>query len=141
MDAAENCENLLIAYYYQSDLKRLKQAYPSAVVMDKAGTCVAPFNAGKIPILLAHPESAGMGLNLQQGAHSIVFFSLLWNLEAYQQFIGRLYRQGQTHAVTVNHIVCRGTIEQKIALALRSKAETQDEFLDYLKQLPEDIAA
>ena len=141
VDAAEGCENLLIAYYYQSDLKRLKQAYPQAVVMDKAGACVEPFNAGKIPILLAHPASAGMGLNLQQGAHTVVFFSLLWHLEAYQQFIGRLYRQGQTHAVTVNHIVCRGTIEAKIARGLRSKAETQNEFLDYLKQTPKEIAA
>lgn len=137
VSAAEGNENLLVAYYYQSDLRRLKEAFPQAVVMDKAGQCIQPFNEGKIPLLLAHPVSAGMGLNLQRGASTIVFFSLLWSLEAYQQFIGRLYRQGQQNGVTVNHIVCKGTIEARVALALRANAETQQDFINALRQVPE----
>lgn len=137
--AAEGAENLLVAYYYQSDLKRLQERFPQAVVMDKAGDCVRPFNEGKIPILLAHPLSAGMGLNLQRGSSTVVFFSLLWNLEAYQQFIGRLYRQGQTRGVTVNHIVCDGTIEARVARRLRANAATQQEFIDALRQIPNQL--
>lgn len=136
VEAAEGSENLLIAYYYQSDLKRLKAAFPHAIVMDKKGECVAPFNAGHIPLLLAHPDSAGMGLNLQRGASTIVFFSLLWNLESYQQFVGRLYRQGQTQGVTVNHVVCSNTIERRIAKRLRDNACTQQDFIDSLARLP-----
>ena len=134
--AADGAENLLVAYYYKSDLERLTQRFPQAVVMDKAGDAVIPFNEGKIPMLLAHPQSAGKGLNLQRGSHTIVFFSLIWSLEDYQQFIGRVYRQGQTHGVTVNHIVCAGTIESKVARALGSKAKTQQEFIDALKVVP-----
>lgn len=137
-NAADGSENLLVAYYYQSDLRRLKQRFPQAVVMDKAGDAVKPFNEGKIPMLLAHPMSAGMGLNLQRGSSTIVFFSMIWSLEAYQQFVGRLYRQGQKNGVTVNHIVCRGTIERRVTLALRSNAETQQDFIDALRQVPDE---
>lgn len=133
VSAAEGCENLLVAYYYQSDLKRLTERFPQAVVMDKEGRAVKPFNAGKIPILLAHPESAGMGLNLQRGSSTVVFFSMLWNLESYQQFIGRVYRQGQTKGVTINHIICKRTIERRVVSALSSKAKTQADFLRALR--------
>ncbi|MBW3853887.1 helicase, partial [Staphylococcus aureus] len=53
------------------------------------------WNSGDIKLLIAHPASAGHGLNLQQGGHIIVWFGLTWSLELYQQANARLYRQGQ----------------------------------------------
>lgn len=131
---AEGAENLLVAYYYQTDLERLRRAFPEAVVLDKAGSQIDAWNRGEIPLLLAQPTSAGKGLNLQRGGATCVFFSLLWNLEAYQQFIGRLYRQGQSRTVTVNHLIIEDSIEQRVISALNSKAETQAEFLRNLKE-------
>ena len=136
---AEGNESLLVAYYYKSDLARILDRFPKVEVLGKKGDEVAPFNAGKIPVLLAHPDSAGMGLNLQRGSSTVVFFSLLWNLESYQQFIGRVYRQGQKHGVTVNHIVCAKTIEARVISALRSKAKTQQDFIDAIRIDPTDV--
>jgi hypothetical protein len=133
---AEGNENLLVAYWFRSDRERLMHAFPQAVLMDREGSAVDAWNAGRIPLLLVHPMSAGHGLNLQHGGCTCIFYSMLWSLEAYQQLIGRLYRQGQTHAVTVNHIMCHGTIEKRVSQILRSNAETQQQFIDALKEQP-----
>ena len=134
VEAAEGNENLLVAYYYQSDLERLQHHFPQAQLLDKAGSQIDAWNRGEIPLLLAQPLSAGMGLNLQHGGATCIFYSLLWQLEAYQQFIGRLYRQGQKRTVTVNHLVCERTIEARVLAALQSNAATQDDFLQALKR-------
>lgn len=85
-------------------------------------------------MLLAHPASASMGLNLQKGGSIIVWFGLTWSLELYQQFNARLHRQGQTKPVRIIHLVADGCIDEKVVKAIESKAKTQDELLDYLKQ-------
>lgn len=127
-------ENILVAYNYKTDLERLQKAFPKAVVLDKAGEAVDKWNNGEIKILLAHPASAGHGLNLQHGGSMIVWFGLNWSLELYQQFNGRLHRQGQTKPVRIIHLVAEGCIDEKVMKAIESKAKTQDELLDYLKQ-------
>lgn len=127
-------ENILVAYNYKTDLERLQKAFPKAVVLDKAGEAVDKWNNGEIKMLLAHPASAGHGLNLQHGGSMIVWFGLNWSLELYQQFNGRLHRQGQTKPVRIIHLVAEGCIDEKVMKAIESKAKTQDQLLDYLKQ-------
>lgn len=141
VSAAEGAQNLLVAYYYQSDLDRLREAFPKAVLLDRAGAQIDDWNAGKIPLLLAHPLSAGMGLNLQAGGSTLVWYSMLWHLEAYQQMIGRVYRQGQHETVVVNHLICKDTIERRIVDALAFKAQTQDEFVRYVNRFATLVAA
>ena len=126
-------ENLLIAYNYKTDLIRLQARYPDAVVLDKNPDTITQWNKGQIKMLLAHPASAGHGLNLQHGGSIIVWFGLNWSLELYQQFNGRLHRQGQTKPVRVVHIVADGCIDDKVMLAIENKAETQQELLNALK--------
>ena len=83
-------------------------------------------------VFISH-NSAGHGLNLQHGGSIIVWFGLNWSLELYQQFNGRLHRQGQTKPVRVVHIVADGCIDDKVMLAIENKAETQQELLNALK--------
>lgn len=131
---AENSdENLLIAYNFKTDLERLKKRYPDAVVLDNNPDIIKQWNDGNIKMLLAHPASAGHGLNLQHGGSIIVWFGLNWSLELYQQFNGRLHRQGQTKPVRVVHIVADGCIDDKVMLAIENKAITQDELLNAMK--------
>jgi len=126
-------ENLLVAYNYKSDLHRIRNAFPSSVVLDKKGDELLRWNAGKIKMLLAHPASAGYGLNAQEGGHTVVWFGLNWSLELYQQFNARIHRQGQDKPVKIIHIVCRNTIDETVLKAIGDKSKTQKELLDYLK--------
>lgn len=127
-------ENFLVAYNFKSDLARIKKAFPDAVVLSKSGEELADWNAGKIKMLLAHPASAGHGLNAQHGGSTVIWFGLNWSLELYQQFNARLHRQGQTRPVTVVHLVAEGCIDERVMGALSAKAQTQGELLEYLKQ-------
>ena len=89
-------KNLLVAYNFKSDIARITEAFPDAVVLDKDPETINKWNRGEIKMLLAHPASASAGLNLQAGGSVLVWFGLPWSLEYYQQFNGRLHRQGQT---------------------------------------------
>ena len=128
-------ENILIAYNYKTDLIRLQEAFPDAVVLDKKGEAVDLWNEGKIKILLAHPASAGHGLNLQKGGSVVVWFGLNWSLELYQQFNARVYRQGQEKPTRIIHIVTANCIDEKVMKVIGLKAQTQDELLNHLKIL------
>lgn len=125
----------IVGYHFQSSLERLKKAFPQAVVMDREGKCVSKWNAGKIPMLLMHPQSGGHGLNLQAGGHNMVFFDLPWSLELYLQFIGRLARQGQKHPVLVQILTTRNTVDEGIFQALQNKEDAQEVFFKLLKRL------
>ena len=124
---------LLVAYNYKSDLKRLQERFPTARALDKDPDTIDRWNAGRIPLLLAHPASAGHGLNLQRGSNICVWFTLPWSLELYQQFNKRLDRQGQTKAVIIHHLVSKGTVDEAVVRALAGKAKTQNDLLDSLK--------
>lgn len=126
-------ENILVAYNYKSDLERLTKRFKNAVVLDKNPDTITRWNNGEIPLLLAHPASAGHGLNLQKGGNVIVWFGLNWSLELYQQFNGRLYRQGQQKPVRIIHLVASGTIDEKVMTVLQMKDVTQQKLIDALK--------
>ena len=118
-------ENVLVAYNYKTDLERLRARFPDAVVMDKQQETIDRWNRGEIQMMFAHPASAGHGLNLQKGGSMLVWFGLNWSLELYQQFNGRLHRQGQTKPVRVVHIVASGCMDERVIDVLADKGKTQ----------------
>jgi SNF2 family DNA or RNA helicase len=123
---------MLVAYNYKSDLERLVARFPQARVLDKKQETIDAWNRGEIPMLLAHPASAGHGLNLQKGGALCVWFGLNWSLELYQQFNARLHRQGQTKPVRIVHIVARNCIDERVLQVLSSKDATQRDLLKAL---------
>lgn len=126
-------ENILVAYNFRSDLKRIKARFKSAVILDKEGTQIAAWNEGKIKLLLCHPASSGKGLNLQAGGNTIIWFSLTWNLEDYLQFNARLHRQGQLKPVVINHIIAKGCIDEMVMKMLTEKEMSLNSLLEFLK--------
>lgn len=124
---------VLVFYTYKHDLARIKEAIPDVVDLDVKRGDVKKWNEGEIPILLAHPQSAGHGLNLQHGGHIVVWFGLTWSLEYYQQANARLDRQGQTESVIVHHLVARGTLDEHVMEVLAGKEQGQDALLDAVK--------
>lgn len=138
-EAQTQGEPLLVAYYFKSSLARLVKAFPRAVVMDKTGRCIKDWNAGKIPILLIHPQSAGHGLNLQYGGSMLIFFDLIYSLEYYLQTIGRIDRQGQKWPVIVQMLVAEGTRDELVAACLVAKEDAQEALFRILKRLIREI--
>jgi SNF2 family DNA or RNA helicase len=126
-------ENILVAYNYKFDLARLLKRFPQAKVLDNEDSTIERWNRGEIPMLLAHPASAGHGINLQKGGSLSVWFGLNWSLELYQQFNARLHRQGQTKPVRIIHLVSEGTIDERVLRVLKDKDATQSSLLNALK--------
>jgi SNF2 family DNA or RNA helicase len=124
--------NTIIAYGYKEELAELKRRYPQAKTLDD-DKAVDKWNAGEIPLLLVHPKSAGHGLNLQFGGSHIVFLSLPWSLELYEQTVGRLHRGGQKHDVWCYVFLTNGTVDERIWAALHDKRSISDVALEALK--------
>lgn len=129
---AANGQPVLVYYAYQHDLSRIRERFPSARVL-KTAEDAAAWNRGEAPLMLAHPDSAGHGLNLQQGGHLMVWFGLTWSLEKYQQASARLHRQGQKEPVTVFHLVAQGTIDEDVMRALAGKERRQDALMNAVR--------
>lgn len=123
-------EPILVFYQFKHELDRLKRHFPQA---QELGDNLRAWNKGEIPILLAHPQSAGHGLNLQQGGHIIVWFSLTWSLEYYQQANARLDRQGQKYPVLVHHLVAEDTLDEAVMESLKHKDKGQERLIQALK--------
>ena len=126
-------EPVLVAYNFKSDLAELKLLFPNAEVIGKDPSVIDRWNRGEIPILFAHPASAGHGLNLQKGGNVIVWFGLTWSLELYQQFNARLHRQGQEKPVRIFHIMASNTADSAVLAALTDKKDTQDTLLSVVE--------
>jgi SNF2 family DNA or RNA helicase len=124
--------NTLVVYTYQEELAELKRRFPHAQTLDD-DRAIERWNAGQVELLLVHPKSAGHGLNLQHGGHHIVFLSLPWSLELYEQTIGRLHRSGQKHDVWCYVMLTYETIDEKIWGALHDKRALSDIALEALK--------
>jgi SNF2 family DNA or RNA helicase len=124
--------NLLVYYEFIADKDRILQRFPQARML-KGPEEVRDWNAGKIKMLVAHPASAGHGLNLQEGGNTVVWFGLPWNLEHYQQANARVYRQGQKNTVYIYHILTRDTHDIDVLTALKKKDLSQKDLLEALK--------
>ena len=134
---AANGKPVLVAYWFRHDLERITERLQKLKIpyvrLDTDGS-IWKWNAGEIPVALIHPASAGHGLNLQSGGNTLVWFGLTWSLELYQQTVARLWRQGQaSETVVVQHIITKGTIDERIMKALSEKDTTQAALIDAVK--------
>jgi len=137
---AANGQPVLIYTAYRHDQQRILQRLPGARILDTPED-IAAWNAGEISVLVAHPASAGHGLNLQAGGHIVIWFGLTWSLELYQQANARLHRQGQEHPVIVHHIVAEDTLDEQVLRVLGGKAEGQNALMDAVKARIERVKA
>lgn len=125
---------VLVAWTYQFDrdriMKYLSKYKPREL---KTAKDIQDWNDGKVQLMLAHPASAGHGLNLQAGGNIIVWFGLTWSLELYQQFNARLYRQGQKQGVIIHHLYMAQTHDEDVILALKNKDRVQMSLMNSIK--------
>lgn len=129
---AANGKPLLVAYWFKHDLQRIKKRFDVREI--KSSKDITDWNKGDIPVAVIHPASAGHGLNLQAGGSTLIWFGLTWSLELYQQTNARLWRQGQTSGtVVIEHIITKGTIDERILKALSLKEVTQNALIDAVK--------
>ena len=127
-----NGKNVLVAYWFQSDRDRILKRFPNAVDI-RSEKDIDNWNNKSISIGLIHPQSCGHGLNLQDGGSILVWFSLTWSLELYEQTNARLYRQGQKDTVIIYHIITKDTIDEAVLDALKNKSMTQQKLIDAVK--------
>lgn len=138
---AEMCEyiinntpdNVIIAYHFKSDremiINHLSSVGITAVDFDGSPEMERAWNEKKIPVLLLQPASCGHGLNLQEGGHTLIWYTLPWSLEHYEQTNARIYRQGQTEPVIIHQLLTKGTIDTRILKALRLKDMSQERLI------------
>jgi SNF2 family DNA or RNA helicase len=129
---------VLVAYNFKSDLARLKARFPQGVQLGSNPQIIEDWNAGKIPILFAHPASAGHGLNLQYGSNILAFFAVDWNLENHQQIIERIgpvrqMQAGLNRPVFLHFILAQDTVDELVLDRLQTKREVQDILLAAMK--------
>lgn len=126
---------VLAFYAYRHGRERILAAFPFAEVLDAHADdgLIERWNRGEVPLMLAHPQGTGHGLNLQAGGHIAVWLGLTWSLEAYQQACARLDRQGQKDTVIVHHLVAKGTVDERVMDVLAGKATLQDAMMDALR--------
>lgn len=128
-------EPVLVAYNFRFDLDRIRNKFKKAVVFGEGDVLKtkADWNAGRIPLMLAHPQSVGHGQNLQFGGNIMVWYSQTWDLEIRTQFNKRLHRPGQKRPVTCYDIIARGTYDEEILPRLQSRNETQQSIMKALQ--------
>ena len=129
---------VLVAYQFKSDLARLLKAFKKGRALDKDPQTIRDWNAGKIPVLFAHPASAGHGLNLQDGGNILAFFGLDWNLENRLQIIERIgptrqLQAGHNRPMFIYNIIARDTVDELVLKRVETKREVQDLLLEAMK--------
>ena len=123
---------VLVAYWYRHELERLRERFGAVPLKTEAD--ISRWNAGGIPVAAIHPASAGHGLNLQDGGSLLVWYTLPWSWELYEQTTGRLWRQGQrADTVRAYHLLTEGTIDGQVLAAIRVKDTTQAALLAAVK--------
>lgn len=136
---------VLVAYYFTCD-RDIIWAYLSAHgydtrVFDGTRDMYEAWNRGEIPVMLIHPASAGHGLNLQDGGHTLIWYTLPSSLEHYMQTNKRLHRVGQKHPVNIYQILTRKTIDEKLPTALGKKEQLQQSLIDAVEKTVDDIVS
>ena len=127
-----NGKSVLVAYWFKHDKDRIRERMEARELKEPQD--FTDWHAGKIPVALIHPASAGHGLNLQQGGSILIWFGLTWSLELYQQTNARLWRQGQADkTVIIQHIVAKDTIDERILNVLEHKDGTQAALIEAVK--------
>lgn len=122
---------VLVLYAYKHDADRIRQRIKCRSLDTSAD--IDAWNAGEIPVALAHPASIGHGLNLQEGGHITIWFGLTWSLELYQQANERLNRPGQTQVCRVYHLILKGTHDERVLKSLQNKDKGQAAAIEALR--------
>ena len=136
---AANGKPVLVAYWYRHDLKRIRARFCVREIRTPAD--ISDWNAGKIPVAVIHPASAGHGLNLQAGGSTLIWFGLTWSLELYLQTNARLWRQGQTaKTVVIHRIVAEGTVDELMLKALDRKERSQNSLIDAVRVMLKGVS-
>lgn len=131
---------VLVGYWFKHEGERIMARLKKyGARMYKGVAELRDWNAGKIPVLLGQPASMGYGLNLQYGGRIIVYYSSSWSAELDQQFITRVYRQGQTSSVIVKRLVAQGTLDESVVAALSRKKCGQDQLMEAIKARIEEV--
>ncbi|MBE5791551.1 MAG: DEAD/DEAH box helicase [Clostridiales bacterium] len=128
---AANGKPLLVAYWYKHERDRIQERFRVREILTTKD--IDDWNAGRIPVALLHPAAVGHGINLQQGGSTLIWFGLTWSLELYQQTNARLWRQGQQHAVVIQHLVTTGTHDEDVMRALERKDMGQAALIEAVK--------
>ena len=130
----EECSSpTLVFYHFKHSLQRLRLTFPDAVVLDDDN--IAAWRRGEIRMLLAHPQSGGIGLNLQCNVGETaqtVWYDLPWSSENYIQANARIYRQGQEKPVIIHHLTMAGSVDEHVVKVLDGKINLQDALLNAL---------
>jgi SNF2 family DNA or RNA helicase len=129
----ESSSPTLVFYHFKHSLQRIRLQFPEAVVLDDDN--IAAWRRGEIRMLLAHPQSGGIGLNLQCNVGDTaqtVWFDLPWSSENYIQANARIYRQGQEKPVIIHHLTIAGSIDEQVVKVLDGKINLQQALLDAL---------
>lgn len=135
VDLLEDAPPTIIFYHYKSSLAAIKSAVPHAKEYNNNPQVLTDWTAGKVPVLLLHPQSAGLGLNLQCNTakySQIMWYDLPWSGELYQQANGRLYRQGQEKPVVIHHLTMQNSIDEKVLQVLDKKISLEGAVLSEL---------
>ena len=123
---------VLVFYRFQDELERMRNRYPDLREVHEKNV-LDEWNRGRIPLLAAHPAAAKYGLNIQHGGHEIVWTSLTWSLDEYDQANARLHRSGQDRPVTVHRLLESGTVDRRIVDVLAGRARLHDAVMGALK--------
>jgi len=129
----ESSSPTLVFYHFKHSLQRIRLQFPQAVVLDDYN--IAAWNRGEIRMLLAHPQSGGIGINLQCNAGDTaqtVWFDLPWSSENYIQANARVYRQGQEKPVIIHHLTIANSIDEQVVKVLEGKINLQEALLNAL---------
>lgn len=126
---------IMVAYWYKSSLARLRKAFPKAAVMDREGKIEADWNKRKFKLMLGHPRGMAHGLNLQFGGHHIVYFDMIWPLDLFLQFIGRLDRPPQQNTVMVHLLSSVNTHDEAVSRNLERLRQAEEDMKRRLRDL------
>jgi len=129
----ESSSPTLVFYHFKHSLQRIRLQFPEAVVLDHDN--IEAWRRGEIRMLLAHPQSGGIGLNLQCNVGDTaqtVWFDLPWSSENYIQANARIYRQGQEKPVIIHHLTVANSIDEQVVKVLDGKINLQQALLDTL---------
>lgn len=136
---------VLIAYHFKSDhdmlVNYLKKQGMEPVTFNGTPQMELDWNQGKYPIMLIQPASCGFGLNFQNGGHTLIWYTIPWSLEEYEQTNARIYRQGQTEPVMIHHLLTDNTIDHRILNLIHDKSVTQENLLEAIKAEIQESAA
>lgn len=131
---------IFVGYSFKFDLARIKKKFPFARVYGDSKNDNRDWNAGRIPMLIVHPASAGHGLNFQHGGNIAVWYGMTWSLELYQQFIKRLHRSGQQgDHVMLHRILAKGTADFDVLRTIERKGVIQDDITDAVRIRLEEV--